>query len=187
MIEARQETVPLNGYRYSSARIKTEGLHAWKYGHMEARLKLPQSQGVWPAFWMMGDDFEQKGWPACGAVDIMEFIGSQPDTVYAHVHGPGYSGSAGIGYGLVVPAETLQDDFHVFAIEWDQNGIRWYFDNQLYFTITPKDVPGPWVFDHPFFILLNLAVGGNWPGYPDLSAIFPQDLLVDYVRVYQRP
>lgn len=135
----------------------------------------------------MGDDLEEKGWPACGAVDIMEFIGHQPDLVYAHIHGPGYSGSKGIGTGLVTGLETLWNDFHVYAIEWDQDGIRWYFDDQLYFEVTPKEVPGPWVFDHPFFIVLNLAVGGTWPGYPDASTIFPQDLLVDYVRVYQRP
>jgi beta-glucanase (GH16 family) len=187
VIKARREAIPIDGYVYSSARIKTEGLHAWQYGRIEARIKLPKGQGLWPAFWIMGDDIEQKGWPACGAVDIMELIGSQPDLIYAHIHGPGYSGSSGIGTGLAVGPETLQDDFHVYAIEWDQDGVRWYFDDQLYFTITPQDVPGHWVFDHPFFIVLNLAVGGSWPGYPDSSTNFPQDLLVDYVRVYQRP
>jgi len=117
----------------------------------------------------------------------MEFIGSQPNLVYAHLHGPGYSGGNGIGTGLAAGAGPLQDNFHVYAIEWDQAGIRWYFDDLLYFTATPKDVPGPWVFDHPFFIVLNLAVGGSWPGTPDASTNFPKDLQVDYVRVYQRP
>ncbi len=187
VIEARRETVPIDGYIYSSARIKTEGLHDWQYGRIEARIKLPEGQGLWPAFWILGNDLEQKGWPACGAVDIMEFIGRQPDLFYAHIHGPGYSGSKGIGTGLVTGPETLRDDFHIYAIEWGQDGIRWYFDDQLYFTVTPKDVPGPWVFDHPFFIVLNLAVGGSWPGYPDATTVFPQDMLVDYVRVYQRP
>jgi beta-glucanase (GH16 family) len=135
----------------------------------------------------MGDDISQKGWPACGSVDIMEFIGRQPGLIYAHIHGPGYSGNSGIGTGLVAGVETLRDDFHVYAIEWDQDGIRWYFDDHLYFMVAQKDGPGPWVFDHPFFILLNLALGGDWAGPPDTSTNFPQDMLVDYVRVYQRP
>lgn len=130
MITARREAVPIAGYPYSSARIKTEGLHAWQYGCMEARLKLSQGQGLWLAFWMMGDEFREKGWPASDAVDIMENIVSQPDHVYAHMYRPGYSGSAGIGSGLVVPAETRQNNFHIYAIEWDQGGIRWYFDEQ---------------------------------------------------------
>jgi beta-glucanase (GH16 family) len=187
VIEARQESEPIAGRNYSSARVKTEGLHDWKYGRIEARLKLPQGQGIWPAFWMMGEDYEQKGWPACGEADIMEFIGSEPDLIHATMHGPGYSGSSGIGTSLATSAESLKNDFHVYAIEWDENEIRWYFDGQQYFKRTPQEVPGEWVFNHPFFILLSLSVGGNWPGYPDSTTVFPQYLFVDYVRVYQRP
>jgi beta-glucanase (GH16 family) len=187
VIEARQESKPIAGRHYSSARVKTEGLHHWQYGRIEARLKLPQGQGIWPAFWMMGEDYEENGWPACGEADIMEYIGSEPDLIHATMHGPGYSGRDGIGTTLAVPAESLQNDFHVYAIEWDENEIRWYFDDQQYFKRTPQDVPGDWVFNHPFFILLSLSVGGNWPGSPDSTTVFPQYLLVDYVRVYQKP
>jgi beta-glucanase (GH16 family) len=187
VIEAREEPEFIGGREYSSARIKTQGLHAWQYGRIEARLKLPYGQGIWPAFWMLGDDIYKRGWPAAGEIDILEFIGREPDHIYATVHGPGYSGGGGIGSSITVPADSLRDDFHVYAIEWEQNEIRWYFDDRQYFKLTADDVPDEWVFDHPFFIILNLAVGGRWPGYPDDTTVFPQFLYVDYVRVYQKP
>jgi len=187
VIEARREEELIGGREYSSARIKTQGLHAWQYGRIEARLKLPYGQGIWPAFWMLGEDINTKGWPACGEIDIMEFIGKEPDHLYATVHAPGYSGGGGVGSSLTTSAESLKDDFHVYAIEWEQNEIRWYFDNQQYFKVTAEEVPAQWTFDHPFFIILNLAVGGGWPGYPDETTVFPQFLNVDYVRVYQKP
>ena len=187
VIEAREEPELIAGRNYSSARIKTQGLHAWQYGRIEARIKLPYGQGIWPAFWMLGDDLSKKGWPAAGEIDILEFIGKEPDHIYATVHAPGYSGGSGVGSSLVVSAESLKNDFHVYAIEWEENEIRWYFDEQQYFKLTPDDVPDKWIFDHPFFIILNLAVGGRWPGYPNKTTVFPQFLYVDYVRVYQKP
>lgn len=187
IIEAREEEKLIDGRKYSSARIKTQGLQDWQYGHIEARMKLPYGQGIWPAFWILGEDFSTRGWPACGEVDIMEFIGKEPNEIHATLHGPGYSGNDSIGSSLIVSAESLKNDFHVYAIEWDENEIRWYFDRQQYFKLTAADVPGEWVFDHPFFIVLNLAVGGNWPGYPNETTVFPQSLYVDYVHVYQKP
>src|SRR5215216_5230387 len=187
VIEAREEKVTFSGLPYSSARIKTQGSHAWQYGRIEARLKLPYGQGIWPAFWMLGENMPQKGWPAAGEIDILEYVGREPDHIYATVHAPGYSGGNGVGSSLVVPADALKNDFHIYAIEWQENEIRWYFDDQEYFKVTAEDVPDKWIFDHPFFIIMNLAVGGRWPGYPDKTTAFPQFLFVDYVRVYQKP
>lgn len=174
---------------YTSARLKTQGVFSQAYGRFEARIKVPYGQGIWPAFWMLGDDIGTAGWPTCGEIDIMENIGREPSTVHGTIHGPGYSGGNGIGapYSLADPAR-FADDFHVFAIEWEPQAIRWYVDGSLYQTRTPSDLPrgAPWVYDHPFFIILNLAVGGNWPGNPDQTTVFPQTMLVDYVRVYAR-
>jgi beta-glucanase (GH16 family) len=185
VIEAREEEATFSGRPYSSARIKTQGLHAWQYGRIEARIKLPYGQGIWPAFWMLGAN--NRGWPASGEIDILEFIGREPDHIYATVHAPGYSGGNGVGSSLVVPAETFKNDFHVYAIEWQENEIRWFFDDQEFFKLTPADVPAAWIFDHEFFIIMNVAVGGRWPGYPDETTVFPQFMYVDYVRVYQKP
>jgi beta-glucanase (GH16 family) len=190
VIEARKETFTGSDNvtrDYTSARLKTLGKQAWTHGRIEARMKLPYGQGIWPAFWMMGTDLKTVGWPKCGEIDIMENIGREPSTVHGTVHGPGYSGGNGIGGGKTLSGgQKLADDFHVYAIEWETNRIRWFYDNQLYFTVTPANLPADtkWVFDHPHFILLNLAVGGNWPGKPDATTVFPQKLLVDYVRVY---
>ena len=187
VIEAREEAATVSGRPYSSARLKTQGLHAWQYGRIEARMKLPYGQGIWPAFWMLGENITQKGWPGSGEIDILEHIGREPDHIYATVHAPGYSGGNGVGSHLITDADSLKNDFHVYAIEWEENEIRWYFDDQQYFKVTAEDVPAEWIFDHPFFIILNLAVGGGWPGYPDATTVFPQFLYVDYVRVYQKP
>ena len=187
VIEAREEPELIGGRNYSSGRIKTQGLQAWQYGRIEARLKLPNGQGLWPAFWMMGANINEKAWPAAGEIDIMEHIGREPDHIYATVHAPGYSGGDGVGTSMITSADSLKNDFHTYAIEWQENEIRWYFDDQEFFRLTPADVPDDWIFDHPFFILLNLAVGGRWPGYPNGTTVFPQYLYVDYVRVYQKP
>lgn len=178
-----------SGYNYTSARLKTQGKFTQKYGKFEARIKLPQGQGMWPAFWMLGDDINTNPWPNCGELDIMENIGKEPSTVHGTIHGPGYSGGNGLGLAYSLPnGQKFADGFHVFAVEWDPDAVRWYVDGVLYETRTTKDLPQgtKWVFDHPFFILLNLAVGGSWPGYPDDTTIFPQKMLVDYVRVYQK-
>ena len=175
---------------YTSARLKTQGKFSQAYGRFEARIKIPRGQGIWPAFWMLGDDVDKAGWPACGEIDIMENIGKEPSLVHGTIHGPGYSGAKGIGAPDSLPAnQPFADDFHVFAVEWEPNTIRFYVDDHLYATRTPADLPpgAQWVYDHPFFILLNVAVGGDWPGNPDASSTFPQTMLVDYVRVYERP
>jgi len=175
---------------YTSARLKTQGLFEVTYGRVEARLKLPYGQGVWPAFWMLGANIAEVGWPDCGEIDIMENIGREPATVYGTVHGPGYSGAGGISTAVNLEGGTaLKDDFHVFALEWEPDKLQWYMDDQLYAIVHKSQFPTEkhWVFDHDFFIILNLAIGGNWPGYPDSSTSFPQTLLVDFVRVYQRP
>lgn len=185
LIEARQER--FRAQEYTSARLKTEGLQEWTYGRIEARIKVPYGQGIWPAFWTLGNNIDTVSWPQSGELDIMEHIGSEPSTVYGTVHGPGYSGANGIGGNYTLPAgQQLKDDFHIFAVEWEPAEIRWYIDNTLYATVTPDDVPGEWVFDHPFFIIMNIAVGGYWPGYPDATTTFPQVMMVDYVRVYQK-
>jgi beta-glucanase (GH16 family) len=174
---------------YTSARLKTQGKFTQAYGRFEARIKIPRGQGIWPAFWMLGADIDKVGWPACGEIDIMENIGKEPATVHGTIHGPGYSGSHGIGAPFSLPAaQHFADDFHVYAVEWEPKAIRFYVDDHLYETRTPADLPTgtKWVYDHPFFILLNVAVGGYWPGNPDASTVFPQTMLVDYVRVYQR-
>ena len=176
---------------YTSARLKTKGLFEQTYGRIEARIKIPHGQGMWPAFWMLGGNNVQPGWPACGEIDIMENIGSEAATVHGTVHGPGYSDGGGItGAFSLSSGQRFADDFHVFAVEWESAAIRFYVDSSTtpYKTITPADLPSgtKWVFDHPFFIILNVAVGGSWPGSPDATTVFPQTMLVDYVRVYKR-
>jgi beta-glucanase (GH16 family) len=173
---------------YTSARLKTGKLFTQKYGKFEARIRIPKGQGMWPAFWMLGDDISAAGWPACGEIDIMENIGAEPGKIHGTIHGPGYSGGKSLGAPYVVASRDVADDFHVFGVEWEPNEIRFYVDGQLYETRTPADLPAGsrWVFDHPFFLILNVAVGGGWPGNPDASTKFPQEMLVDYVRVYSR-
>jgi beta-glucanase (GH16 family) len=174
---------------YTSARLKTFGKFSQTYGRFEARIKIPYGQGMWPAFWMLGDDIDKVGWPACGEIDIMENIGKEPAIIHGSIHGPGYVGGAGIEAPYTLSAkQRFADDFHIFAIEWDTESISFYVDKDLYVRRTRADLkPGwKWVFDKPFFLILNLAVGGDWPGNPDETTVFPQTMLVDYVRVYQR-
>ncbi len=187
VIEAKQESYM--GNSYTSARMKTQGKWAWTYGRIEASIKIPKGQGIWPAFWMLGANIGSVGWPTCGEIDIMENIGNTADQGITHgtLHGPGYSGGGGLSGTYTLPGGAkLSDAFHVFAVEWTTNQIKWYMDNVQYFTLTPANLPGgsTWVFNAPQFILLNLAVGGNWPGNPDGTTVFPQQMLVDYVRVY---
>lgn len=169
---------------YTSARLVTRGKFEFTYGRVEARIRIPRGQGIWPAFWMLGTNLTSVGWPASGEIDILENIGKEPRTVHGTIHGPGYSGTHGIGSGISIE-DDFADDFHVYAIDWDSDAIRWYMDGEMYFAITPGDLGGrEWVFDHDFYLLLNVAVGGNWPGFPDSTTEFPQTMLVDYVRVY---
>ncbi len=175
---------------YTSARLKTQGLFSQAYGRFEARIKIPAGQGVWPAFWMLGNDITSVGWPACGEIDIMENIGREPGTVHGSLHGPGTaSRTSDLTSIFTLPAgQAFSNDFHLYAVEWEPGVVRFYVDTNLYATFTQSRWParGTWVFDHPFFILLNVAVGGTWPGSPDNTAQFPQPMLVDYVRVYAK-
>ena len=171
---------------YTSARMTTSGKKTFKYGRIEARMKLPQTAGIWPAFWMLGSNIGSVGWPTCGELDIMEHIGSEAITVHGSMHGPNYSGNTPFT-GPYYFNENITSNYHVYAIEWDTNGVSYYVDNTKYYSVSRAQVQtyGNWVFDQPMFILFNLAVGGNWPGNPDGSSSFPQRMLVDYVRVYQ--
>ena len=191
VIEALQENY--GGKNYTSARMLTKGKWSWTYGRIEASIKIPRGQGIWPAFWTLGDNIDPLGWPKCGEIDIMENIGktTEQGKAYGTIHGPqsggDYNGGAGVGGNYMLPGgAVLGDDFHIFAVEWTTNQIKWFMDNQQYFTATPPSLPGgaTWVFTNSQFVILNVAVGGNWPGNPDGTTIFPQQMLVDYVRVY---
>lgn len=175
--------------QYTSARLITKGKFDQKHGRFEARIKIPRSQGMWSAFWMLGNDIDKIGWAKCGEIDVMENIGREPTMVHGTIHGPGYSGGNAIGAPFSLKKKQLfADDFHVYATEWSKNKLTFYVDGKLYKTITPNDIPqdSKWVFEHPFFMILNLAVGGPWGGNPDKTTVFPGEMLVDYVRVYQR-
>ncbi|HKJ90916.1 MAG TPA: family 16 glycosylhydrolase, partial [Oceanipulchritudo sp.] len=186
---------------YTSGRIRTKDRHAWTHGRMEARIRLPYGggSGLWPAFWMLGSDIDTVGWPACGEIDIMEYISRKPNEIFGTIHGPGYAGGASFGSiheagGPVAPPAppALNDPydpqyFNLYAVEWEPDQIRWYFDDLLYHEAKPSDIaPNEWVFDHDHFILLNLAIGGNFGGQIEAGdLVFPTRMLVDYVRVYQ--
>jgi beta-glucanase (GH16 family) len=174
------------GSTYTSARIKTQGRFSAQYGRIEARIRLPFGQGIWPAFWMLGADYPATPWPQCGEIDIMENVGREPSVVHGSVHGPGYSGGSSISsaYTLAGGAK-LSDDFHVFAIDWAPQSIAFSVDGVVYRTVRPGSLPSgaPWVFDKPFFLILNVAVGGTFPGSPNATTEFPQEMIVDYVRV----
>jgi beta-glucanase (GH16 family) len=172
---------------YTSARILTRGRFEQRYGRFEARIKVPFGQGIWPAFWMLGNDIDTVNWPQCGEIDVMEHVGREPSTNYGSLHGPGYSGGSALsGTYTLSGGQRFSDEFHIFAAEWEPGVIRFYVDDALYETRTASDAAarGRWVFDHPFFVILNVAVGGNFPGNPDESTTFPQVMMVDYVRVY---
>lgn len=174
-----------NGNSFTSARIKTQGLFEQGYGRIEASIKLPYGPGIWPAFWMIGNDVNTKGWPQCGEIDIMEGRGQEPNIIHGTVHGPGYSAGAAITASYGLQNARFDTDYHLFAVEWTENCIDFYVDDVLYSRITPEKVTGNWVYDHPFFIILNVAVGGNYVGWPTTSTPFPQTMYVDYVKVYK--
>ncbi|MFJ8827041.1 lectin [Streptomyces sp. NPDC102467] len=170
--------------QYTSARLNTSGKFSAQYGHVEARMKIPRGQGMWPAFWMLGTDIGSVGWPNSGEIDVMENVGFEPSTVHGTLHGPGYSGSAGVGAGYSLPGgQAFADAFHTFAVDWAPNSVKWSVDGVVYQTRTPADVNGAWAFNKPFFLILNLAVGGYWPGDPNSSTAFPAQLVVDSVSV----
>jgi beta-glucanase (GH16 family) len=173
--------------RYTSARLKTQGKREIGYGRVEARIRLPRGAGLWPAFWSMGTDLGEVGWPRAGEIDIMEWIGRRPHEVFGTIHGPGYSGGASFG-GVRDFGRDVSEETHTFAVEREPGEIRWYVDGELYHRATPADVaPNAWVFDHPFFLLLNMAVGGNFGGEVPPETVFPQSLEVDSIRVFGAP
>lgn len=170
---------------YTSARLLTQGRYEVTYGRIEARIKVPSGAGLWPAFWMLGTDIDSVGWPKSGEIDVMASVGRQPNRLYGTLHGPGYSGSSGFGKTIDLPA-PLADDFHVFAVEWQHDRIVWTVDGAEYFAASPADVaPNAWAYNHAFYLLLNLAVGGNFGGPVSPDTVFPASMRVDYVRVYQ--
>lgn len=173
------------GANFTSARIKTQGLFENAYGRYEARIQLPWGSGIWPAFWLLGNNCEQVVWPQCGEIDIMEYRGQEPIKVHGSVHGPGYSAGNAITKSYSLTNDRFDTGFHIFGIEWGPNFINFYVDDVLYNQITPDDVSGDWVFDHPFYIILNVAVGGSFVGPPNNETQFPQTMLVDYIRVYE--
>lgn len=188
VITARKEQYM--GSQYTSARIESGKKFEQRYGRFESRIKIPRGQGIWPAFWIMGNNPEV-GWPQRGELDIMENRGREPTINVGAMHGPGYSGAQDFRAEYEI-AEGVWMNFHVFALEWEENVVRWYVDDNLYQTRTPQDLADrggdlEWVYDHPFYVIFNVAVGGAFPGNPDETTPFPQQLQADYVRVYARP
>ncbi len=192
-ITARREQYM--GSSYTSARIISKGKYEKKYGRIEARIKLPRGKGLWPAFWMLGSNIQTAPespdnpntvpWPYCGEIDIMEYLGNSPTKIFGTVHGPGYSAGESISKNFFLSNSRFDTDFHIFGIEWDENRVNFYVDDMLYHSVTPEDVPGEWVFNQSFYMILNVAVGGNLPGAPNGETPFPQEMLVDYIRVYE--
>ena len=174
--------------QYTSASLTTERLASWTFGRFEVRAKLPKGRGVWPAIWMLGDNFHKVGWPRCGELDIMEFVGFQPRTIHANVHCQKYNHANDTAKGLKIEIDNPSDAFHVYAMEWTTERIDFFVDDQKYFSFENEGGgEAAWPFDQPQYLLLNLAIGGSWGGQQGIDdAIFPQQYLVDYVRVYQQ-
>lgn len=205
ILEARRERFPNPRYRpdaperrwqerrefaeYTSASLTTRGLAAWTCGRFEMRAKLPAARGTWPAFWTLGTNISQVGWPACGEIDILEYVGHDPGVVHANVHTRGYNHARGNGRGASTRVPDAAEAFHVYALEWSPDKLEFFVDDRKYFTLE-NDGTGPdsWPFDAPQYLILNLAIGGTWGGQKGVDAeAFPQRFVVDYVRVYQRP
>jgi beta-glucanase (GH16 family) len=183
-IMAKKES--LGGREYISGRIKTKNKFSQKYGRIEARIKTPFGPGLWPAFWMLGNNIDTVAWPNCGEIDIMELKGGQPSTIYGSMHGPGYSGGNSKSATYSLRNGRFDTDFHIFAVEWYEDRIDYFVDDYLYNRIQKTDVaPNKWVFNQPFFLIMNVAVGGNFTGFPNVNTSFPQTMQVDYVRVYK--
>lgn len=193
MIVARRDPVGLTCYygpcRYTSAKITTRGKMFASPGRVEARIKLPTGQGLWPAFWMLGHNFPATSWPACGEIDIMENKGSQPTTTSSALHGPGYSGATPFAHANVLTGgSTVASDYHTYAVEWNASQVIFSVDGFGHYGVTSDAIAryGASVLDQPFYLILNLAVGGHFDGDPGSDAIFPATMLVDYVRVYAK-
>lgn len=174
-----------NAGRYTSARIKTEGLFSQKFGKVEARIKTPTGSGIWPAFWMLGNNIREVSWPQCGEIDIMEQKGKFSNITYGSIHGPGYSGGQAITTPYALQNGRFDNDFYVYGVEWNETKIDFFINGFLYKRILPVNVPGEWVFNQPFFLILNIAVGGSFVGPPNANTPFPGTMSIDYVRVYK--
>ncbi|QBN18066.1 glycoside hydrolase family 16 protein [Flavobacterium nackdongense] len=185
VITAKNES--LGGSAFTSARVKTQGLYTQAYGRFEARIKSPYGPGIWPAFWMLGANIDTTPWPQCGEIDIMEIKGNQPSIVYGTLHGPGYSGGNAITDFYALMNNRFDKDFHIFAVEWDADKIDFFVDGYLYQRLTKSTVSaeGEWVFNQPFYMIMNIAVGGTFVGFPTVDTSFPQKMTIDYVRVYK--
>lgn len=173
-----------SGNLFTSARIKTQGLFSQKYGRFEASLKTPYGPGLWPAFWMLGDNIDTDGWPQCGEIDIMELRGQLPNVIAGSLHGPGYSAGGAISKSYTLTNSRFDTDYYLYAVEWDADKIDFFVNDFLYHRIARNDVPGEWVYDNSFFVIFNVAVGGNYVGFPTPQTPFPQRMIIDYVRVY---
>jgi beta-glucanase (GH16 family) len=188
-IQATYNGQGLSHGNFQSARLVTRGKFSVQYGYIEARIQVPSGQGIWPAFWMLGANLGDPGvgWPNCGEVDIMEAIGNQPTRNLASLHGPGYSGSNSLHAPYFLPnGQQFKDGYHTFGLLWKPDSVTFSVDGIPYETRTPADISGKtWAFNHSFFLVMNLAVGGDFPGSPDATTVFPKKMLVDYVRVYQ--
>lgn len=178
--------VPFNGANFSSARINTKGKFAQKYGRFEARIKTPYGPGVWPAFWMLGENIDQVSWPKCGEIDILEIRGQQPSVMFGTLHGPGYSGGNPINRSYSLINDRFDSDFFIYAVEWSEDKVDFFVNDYLFGSIAKSEVPGEWVYDQPFFMILNVAVGGSFVGFPTDKTPFPQTMTIDYVKVYQK-
>ncbi|MDB5197986.1 MAG: glycoside hydrolase family 16 protein [Flaviaesturariibacter sp.] len=184
IIEAKNEA--FNGKQYTSSKILTAGKKTFKFGRIDIRAQLPKGKGIWPALWLLPQDNVFGGWPRSGEIDLMELVGHEPNKAYGTLHfGPG-PGSVQISRGYTLPNGTFNDEFHVFSIEWKQDQIKFFVDNNLYSTVNKTDLnANTYPFNEQFYLIFNLAVGGQWPGNPDATTTFPQRMIVDYVRVYQ--
>jgi hypothetical protein len=184
IIEARKEIMGSNNY--TSARIVSRDKRTFTYGRIDIRARLPKGKGIWPALWMLGNNISSKPWPACGEIDIMELLGDNPRVTYGTMHwGPAGGGSTHIGGNYTLSSGSFYDQFHVFSLKWETDKLVFLVDDVIYFTGTKSQVNGDYPFDKPFFFIMNVAVGGNWPGNPDATTTFPQRMILDYVRIYQ--
>ncbi len=185
VIEAKEEQIGNNPF--TSARMITAGKKEFQYGRIDIRAKLPKGRGIWPALWMLGRNFYDDGWPSCGEIDIMELVGHQPSIVYGTAHyGANPAEHAFQGGTSFLPGQSFSDEFHVYSIIWKENSIQWLRDGVQYYDLTPADLGGAaWPFNNSFFFIFNVAVGGDWPGNPDATTVFPQRMIVDYIRVFQ--
>ncbi|NYF88730.1 glycoside hydrolase family 16 protein [Tunturiibacter empetritectus] len=178
--------------RYTSARLLSKHLKSFQYGRIEARIRIPAGQGIWPAFWLLGEDIDTVNWPASGELDVMENIGKEPDTIHGSIHGKSFTGTL-LGTPAKLPdGAPFAAGFHTYGMIWKPGSIAYYIDDPAkpYVTYTPKDLPpgAVWPFDNRrFFLIVNLAVGGDWPGNPDPTTAFPSEMLVDYLKVWELP